>query len=83
MINQNMCHKNAVYYILNDKKDFKEKFFENNYIDSLYKNLIKETKRSYDLISSNQDIQKINESLDNKRKLSKEFKSLTDITWIL
>ena len=83
MVNQNMCHKNAVYYILNDKQDLKEKFFENNYIDSLYKNLIKETKRSYDLISSNQDIQKINESLDNKRKLSKEFKSLTDITWIL
>lgn len=78
-----MCHKNAVYYIFSGNQDLKQKFFENSYIDSLYKNLIKETKRSYELISSKQDIQKINESLDNKRKLSKEFKSLTNITWIL
>ena len=83
MKNQNFCHKTAIYYIFNNKENLEKKFFENSYIDNLYKNLVKETKKSYKLISLKKDMQEINESLDRKRELSKEFKSLTNITWIL
>ena len=83
MKKNNLCHKNAIYYILNNKSLYEETIFENEYINKLYKDLLGETKNSYKLISLNKSLDDINNSLDKKRKLCKEFKELTNITWML
>lgn len=79
----NLCHKNAIYYILNYKNVYKENIFENAYINKVYNDLVSETRNSYSLIKKSKCINLINESLDKKRNLSKEFKKLTNITWML
>ena len=83
MKKNNLCHKNAIYYILNNKSLYKENIFENAYVNKVYKDLLKETKVSYELISLDKSLDDINNSLDKKRIICKEFKELTNITWML
>jgi hypothetical protein len=83
MSNKNFCHKNAVYFILGNKKRYHKNLFENSYINNIYNDLVLETKTAYDLIKKNNSISEINKSLDRKRLLTKKFKDLTSITWVL
>lgn len=80
---ESICHKKAIYAILGNNSNKKISLFENNYVDNLYNNLIKETAKAYKLISENKSLDDLNIVLDNKRELAKEFKSATNITWSL
>jgi len=83
MSKENLYHKNAIYFILNNENDYNSKIFENSYVNKVYNDLVLQTKNSYDLINLNESIDKINLSLDKKRTLAKEFKKLTNMPWVL
>ena len=77
-------HKIAAKYILNQIDDLQSiKLFENDFVNALYHDLVKETKISYNLINENKSIDSIANSLDRKRSLAKKFESFSNINWRL
>lgn len=77
-------HKLAAKFILNQIANVQNiNLFENDFVNALYHDLLKETKKSYDLINRNASIDNIANSLDRKRLLSKKFESFTNISWRL
>lgn len=77
-------HKLAAKFILNQIEDIQSiKLFENDFVNSLYYDLLKETKKSYNLIKQNSSIDNIANSLDKKRLLAKRFESFSNIKWKL
>ena len=78
------CHNIAAKYILNNNYNIIEKnVFENKYVNNLYIKLLKESKKLYNLIEKNGDIADITRALDNKRSITKSFKSITGFDWRL
>jgi|11_taG_2_1085331.scaffolds.fasta_scaffold64935_2 hypothetical protein len=84
MLNETKLHKISAKLILEKNNNIdKHIFFENNFINKAFIELLKESINSYGLIEKKSCIHKITESLDKKRDLTVKFKNLTGIDWSL
>ncbi len=81
---ENQSHSIAAKYILSNTTNTKNlEIFENSYVNKLYIELLEESKNLYLMLENNCNISSITKSLDKKRSLTKQFKSVTGLNWRL